>query len=571
MDSLRKTNRKIFQNNPLPSQQESHAIDNRKNNEIFISSSEAELMERHEKDFRKRSWLKKFIFFLIVSALLLLVAYGLYFSWKTYAVSRKMNYESSAQQKTTLAEYARAIVSPIIPSARSPLKGEDSERINILLLGAAGEKKPGGNLTDTVMIMSVDVKNKKVALFSLPRDLYVQIPASTRGDDRSSTRGGPDTQTYTKINSLYPIGIKEGEGINLIKKAVEEITGIDLNYYLAIDFEGFKKIIDHIGGVNITSERDIYDTRYPGPNYSYETFSLSKGFHLLDGETALKYVRQRHGDPEGDFGRAKRQQQVIQAVKNKLFSVQTFLNVVTLNNILDTLGESIRTDITFGDIDSFIKLSKEVDTQNITNVVADAWKKDSLLKVSHVPTANAMMFILVPRVGNYSEIQDLEKNIFNLDELKKRQDIIAEENAKIAIKNSSGDNQLAGKIKDLLIDKLGIKNVSIVSAASKATVSETTVADNSAGIKLFTLDELIKKLPARIATPARNDAATSGEQSVADGSATMSKQTEDATNSKYDIIITLGSDLIDVYKYEENTMQDLENAEENQENSFTNY
>ena len=500
---------------------------------IFISHSEAEIMEKHEKIFHRRNMFKKIFFSLLVLLMAVLVFYGLYFSWKVYAVSRKMNFESSDGQKTTIAQYARAVVAPIIPNEKVTLKGEKEGRINILLLGAAGEHKPGGNLTDTVMVMSVDTENKKAALFSLPRDLYVQIP---------------DTQSYAKINSLYPIGIKENQGINLVKKSVEEITGINLDYYLVIDFEGFKKVIDQIGGINIISPRDIYDTSYPGPNYSYETFSLPKGFHVLDGETALKYVRQRHGDPEGDFGRAKRQQQVIQAVKNKLFSIQTLFNVVALNNILDTLGESVKTDITFEDIDGFIKLSKEVDMQNITNVVADAWKKDSLLKVSHVPTANAMMFILVPRVGNYSEIQDLEKNIFNLGELKKRQEAIAEEKAKIAIINNSGDNQLAGKIKDLLTDKLKINNVFIVQGLEETTVSDTTIFDNSNGTKLFTLDELIKKLPA-----------------------TLSKQTTDATNSKYDIIITLGSNLIDVYKYEEDSLDDYNKAEDNDESIFTNY
>lgn len=496
--------------------------------ELFISRDDAKIIGKHERIFRRRILIKKLIWISVTIILATIVSYGLYFSWKTYAVSRKMNSDSSLTQKTTLVQYARAIVSPIIPISRTPLGGELEGRINILLLGAAGEKKPGGNLTDTIMVMSVDTKNKKVALFSLPRDLYVQIP---------------DTETYTKINSLYPIGIKQQKGVDLVKKAVEKITGITLNYYVAIDFDGFIKVIDQIGGINVTSPRDIYDASYPGPNYSYETFSLSKGFHVFDGATALKYVRERHDDPEGDFGRAKRQQQVIQAVKNKLFSVQTLFNVVALNNILNTLGESVKTDITFENIDQFIKLSKQVDMQNITNSVADAWKSDSLLKVSHVTLGNAVAFILLPRVGNYSEIQDLEKNIFNLDELKKRQTSIAEEKASILIVNSSGDNQLAVKIQKLLTDKLGMDNISIVQKSQDSIAAQTTLIDNSNGAKLFTLDEIIKKLPATLSNSVLAD-----------------------NSIKDDIIITLGSDLIDVYKYEENTMQELENADNNQAN-----
>jgi LCP family protein required for cell wall assembly len=502
--------------------------------ELFISREET---KEHEKKFRAGILAKKIIFSILGLAAAMAIAYAAYFFWKTYSVGKQMNAGNSSRM--TLSGYVRAIASPVIPLHQDPLRGEETGRVNILLLGAAGEHKPGGNLTDTVMVASIDTKNKKVALLSLPRDLYVQIPASTRGDN-SSTRGGPDTQSYTKINSLYPIGIKAGNGADLIKQAVEKITGLTLNYYLAIDFDGFQKVIDAIGGINVTSERDIYDARFPGPNYSYETFSLTKGFHVFNGATALKYVRERHDDPEGDFGRAKRQQQVIQAMKNKLFSVKTFFNVVALNDILGALGESVRTDIAFGDIDRFISLSKEVDMQNITNVVADAWQSGSLLKVSHVTVGSVQAFILVPRVGNYSEIQDLAQNIFNQNELKKRQDAIVAEKARIAIVNRSGNNQLASKIQKLLTDKLDMGSVRIAAKTTGPIAQQTTVTDNSNGAKLFTLDELVKKLPATVA-----------DQSMATG----------ATSTGDDIMITLGSDLVDVYKYEENTMQDLLNSE----------
>ncbi len=103
------------------------------------------------------------------------------------------------------------------------------------------------------------------------------------------------------------------------------------------------------------------------------------------------------------------------------------LDVVALNNILNALGENIKTNIAFDEIESFLDLSKKVNTQNVTNIVVDAWKKDSLLKVSHVMTSSGRMFILVPRVGNFSQVQDLAKNIFNQDEIKKRREAIAKE------------------------------------------------------------------------------------------------------------------------------------------------
>jgi LCP family protein required for cell wall assembly len=503
--------------------------------DIFISQDEIGAIEENEKEFRKGVWIKRLIQFLMIFVLVFMVSCGIYFFWKTYATSRKINSQDLSKQ-TNFLQYTRAIVAPIIPDKeQDPLRGEQEGRINILLLGAAGEHKPGGNLTDTIMIMSIDMKNKKVALLSLPRDLYVQIPASTAG--------GPDSQSFTKINSLYAIGVKQNQGADLIKESVEKITGITIDYYVAVDFDGFVKVIDDVGGINVIAPFDIYDASYPGPNYSYETFSLSKGLHLLDGKTALQYVRERHDDPEGDFGRAKRQQQVIQAVKDKMFSAKTLFNVVALNDILTALGDNIRTDISFNEIDRFITISKEVDMQNITNVVVDAWQKDSLLKVSHVMVGSVQAFILVPRVGNYSEIQDLAQNIFDQTEIKKRQESIATENAKIEIINQSGDNQLAYKIQRLLTDKLGMNNVSVINNSQSPIAQQTTVTDNSNGAKLFTLDELIKKLPA-----------------------TLSNQAADASSSSYDIIIRLGSDLVDIYKYEEDSIEDYNKAQDAQAN-----
>ena len=494
-----------------------------KKEELYIPREETLRDEKCERAFQKGQLLRKILWAFLIAITLFSISFVIFFLWKTYTTTKKM---SVSTEQTTLSQDMKAIFSPIIPSAdKHILRGETDGRINVLLLGAAGEHKPGGNLTDTIMVMSIDTKNQKVALLSLPRDFYVPIE---------------DSNSFTKINSLYKIGLAQQRGADLIKQAVEKITGTTINYYVAVDFDAFQKIIDDINGVNVMVERDIYDATYPGPNYSYETFSLTKGAHLLNGDMALKYVRERHDDPEGDFGRAKRQQQVIQAVKSKMFSMQTLFNVTALNNVLDTLGDNIKTDMSFDDIEQFIRLSKLVDTQNITNVVVDAWKPDSLLKVSHVMIGNDRAFILVPRVGSYSEIKDLAQNIFDQTELKKRQTSILQEDASIAIVNQSADTQLANKIKQLLVEKLKMKNVRIIPAASSEIKDKTTVSSNADIEKIFTLDELIKKLPA-----------------------TLDPQKTDSTD---DITITLGNDLIDAYKFEEDSIEDFNKAQDSQDN-----
>ncbi|MEI7890666.1 MAG: LCP family protein [bacterium] len=497
-----------------------------KNPELYIPREQTIVAEKHEQKFQTRQLAKKIILTTLVILLMSAIVFAAFFLWKTYATTKKMN---DTGKETSLTQDVKTILAPIIPTENKYLlAGEESGRVNILLLGAAGEHKPGGNLTDTVMVMSIDTKNKKVAMLSLPRDLYVSIGSSN---------------SFTKINSLYKISLNAGKGTDLIKESVEKITGLTINYYVTVDFDAFEKIIDNIGGINVMAERDIYDPTYPGPNYSYETFSLKKGFQKLDGKTALKYVRERHDDPEGDFGRAKRQQQVIQAVKSKLFSMQTMFNVIAISNVLDTLGDNIKTDMSFVDLEKFIGLSKTVDTQNINNVVVDAWKPESLLKVSHVMLGNDRAFILVPRVGNYSEIKDVALNIFDQAELKKRHEEIINENASIAIVNNSGDKELPNKVKKLLSEKLDIKDIKTIPSSFTNIQSKTTINSNADNEKIFTLDELIKKLPA-----------------------TLSQDSTASTDSTEDIIINLGSDLIETYKYEEDSIEDFNKAQDSQEN-----
>jgi LCP family protein required for cell wall assembly len=405
------------------------------------------------------------------------------------------------------------------------LRGIDQDRINILMLGVAGKGKPGQNLTDTIMIASINPKTNQVALLSIPRDLYVTIPGNNAA---------------MKINAVYQYGLNstnndEQKASQMLKSAINNITGLDINYYIVLNFDGFTRVVDTIGGVNITSARDIHDARYPGPNYSYETFDLSAGFHHLDGATALQYARERHDDPEGDFGRAKRQQDILQATKSKVFSADTMLNVFKVNDIFNALGDNIRTDITPADFESFWELIKDADTNNINNVVVDAWNKDSLLKVSHLSTSSGMAFILLPRVGNWSEVQDLAQNMFDLNVLKRRKDEIANENATVTIINKSGYAPLTQKIQKLLSDNFDYKNVIILNDPAKTQEDNTSVYDLTSGTKPFTLDELIKKLPAKAA-----DNLSDPYQKI-------------IQNTTPDLVVVLGHDIVDKYNMAEDS------------------
>jgi len=468
----------------------------------------------------------KILFYAFAALLSCAIAYAAFFAWKIYSTGEKITIVPKSNQS-----FMEKLNSIVADKNFPELKGERSGRINILLLGIAGKGKAGTNLTDTIMIASLNVQTNQVALISIPRDFYAEIP---------------EDKARMKINSVLQYGLNKyskdaNRAAKMVGNIVSEMTSLPIDYYVILNFDGFEKAINAIGGINITNERDIYDSRYPGPNYSYETFELKKGFHNLDGATALKYARERHDDPEGDFGRAKRQQQVMQAAKNKIFSTGTLFNFPALSKLLDALGENVRTDISAAEMESFFELSKKLDTRNINNVVVDAWNKESLLKVSHVFFGNTRAFVLVPRVGNMSEIQEMAQSVFDLNKIKRRKEEIAKENATVAIMNKSEDSALAGKIKKLLSENFGYKNVVVVSDNRKTAEEKTFAYDLTGGAKPFTLDEIVGKLPAA----ASYELPESYKNAI--------------KNISADIVIVLGKDIVSKYNMEEDSVEEYRN------------
>lgn len=449
----------------------------------------------------------------------------IFFTWKTFST----HYQTTHDELILPSEQERAFDIPFSELVVESSSLEEYDRVNILLLGKASADYPGEDLTDTIMLASIDTVEKKIALLSLPRDLYVNIP---------------NTNYQTRINSVYQYGLTNKKGVEPIKDTIEDITGQEVHFYIIADFDGFIDVVDALNGINVDVLRDVKDTRYPGPNRSYQTFELEKGLQEMDGETALKYVRYRHGDPEGDFGRAKRQQQVLQAIKNRAFSLKTIFNPFAMNDLLDSLGDHIRTNISAADVSQFISLIKKVDTQNISTVVVDAWKPDSLLRVMHVQHGPIRAFGLVPRTGSYTEIRDLSENIFDIDALKARKEKVLAEDAKIIIVDRSEVPGLTNRAYQLLTNDLGIKNVSIASSQLSGTEEESIIVDYSNGAKSFTTNEILRQL--EIKREDRNIYADNIEEEA-------------------DIILVIGRNLADRLLYEEATIDDLNNTPRNQE------
>ncbi|MDR3559766.1 MAG: LCP family protein [Candidatus Pacebacteria bacterium] len=464
----------------------------------------------------------------VLAALLLVAAYGAFLIWKVNETGNRIN--AGAKKSSSVFDTVKNLANP----DSSKLDGFASGRINILLLGVAGAGKPGTNLTDTIMVASLNTKTDQVSLLSIPRDLYVQIPNATYQD---------------KINTVYQYGLSQypkdpEKSVEPLESVVKNITSLDINYWVVMDFDGFRAAIDDIGGVNITNPRDINDPTYPGPNYSYEDFKLGKGFHHLDGAVALKYARMRHDDPEGDFGRAKRQQQILQAAKNKIFSTGTFLNLPALNKLFDDLGDNIKTNIQSDQFGNFVELTKQLDTANINNQVIDAWNPGSLLVVSHLQVGNMRAFILIPRIGigNWTETRELAQNIFNTNAIAQKSQEIYAENAKVAVINESGNATVLSRINSLLTQSFGYKNVAIITDPQKNLEEKSTAYDLTNGAKPFTLNELVAKLPAAASyAPPENFKTLT-------------------TKKNPDLILVIGQDLISKYGMAQDSFADYNNS-----------
>lgn len=326
-------------------------------------------------------------------------------------------------------------------------------RVNVLLLGIAGGTHDGSNLTDTIMVASYDLKTNQMYLFSIPRDLW--LPA-----------------LKSKSNAVYQIGLSQKNGLGLVKTVFGNILGIPIHYAFRVDFRGFVQAIDALDGIDVSIEKPFNDYLYPilgkendlcgnqekemefseeeakklniepgkrkvlitaegqiatdsaeedqGIKYfscRYEHLSFAKGPLNMNGAVALSFVRSRHGtDGEGsDFARSERQQKVIEAVRNKVLSLETLTNPRKIKDLIGALGKSIDTDISVKDALEVYKLSKKLD--KTYNFVLDNSPKPNLPNgrqslLVHPPAGEyGGAYVLISEDDDFSIVSDYVRKV----------------------------------------------------------------------------------------------------------------------------------------------------------------
>lgn len=290
-------------------------------------------------------------------------------------------------------------------------------------MGPSGKQERNGFLSDTIIVASFDHNTKKISLISIPRDTWISIPG---WDNFPETQG--------KINSAYSIGDVfgyQGGGLQLAKSVVREHLGIPIHYGGRIDFEGFEKIIDTLGGVDVEVDETFDDYRYPvagresmlcsesGDYCRYEHIHFDKGPIHMNGSTALKYVRSRSGtNGEGnDFARARRQQKVIRAVLTKGLSLENLLNPLKLNNLFQEFGETVDTDFNLAAIPRAVKFAKGLNIEKIETFVLDP---SSGLMINPNPNFYGGAYVIVPKGNNWSVVKLKIKEFLNKPQAKEK-------------------------------------------------------------------------------------------------------------------------------------------------------
>ena len=238
-------------------------------------------------------------------------------------------------------------------------------RFTVLVMGL--DRRPGETglayRTDTLMLASIDPQSNGIGILSIPRDLYVEVPG---------------IQYLQRVNTPMVLGELQqpGYGPRLAMQTVEYNLGMRVHDYLAVDFNSFVRLINAIGGLEIDVPESIRDPFYPDMNFGYSPFYISAGLQVLDGQTALKYARTRHGD--NDFQRAERQQAVMYAIRDKLLDPAHLPELVIQSpGLWAALQDGIYTDLTLEQSLQLALYLKDIPGGNVrTGVIDDRYAID---------------------------------------------------------------------------------------------------------------------------------------------------------------------------------------------------
>lgn len=362
------------------------------------------------------------------------------------------------------------------------LKGEGDGRVNVLMLGKGGAGHEGADLTDTILVMSIDPIQKDASMLSIPRDFWVKTDTG-----QSKINAVYANAKYKVLNGKKTADINnraEQAGLAAIESEVEEVFGVPIHYHVMVDFAAFEKAINTVGGIdiNVTKNGVVYERLWNPTTRKNYILDVKEGRQHFDGERALFYARSRHTSARGDFDRAERQRAVILGLKDKVTSAGTYGNPVKVNQLVNEFGDHVRSNLSTGEVLRVYDIMKGIDSSKIGSLgLADP--PNVLVNTGMINGQS----VVQPIAGlyDYSAIQSFVRNSL-------KDGYIKNENASIAVFNGSTITGLAGKRADEL--KSFGYNITTVANAPTKDYAQTTLIDLTGGQKKYTKNYLEKRL-----------------------------------------------------------------------------
>lgn len=437
---------------------------------------------RHSKP-RRRSW-RKTSFKIAGSMVILVLLMGGFLFTKGYIKARSIF--QGGGNAPALAENADP----------TTLNGEGDGRVNILLLGKGGEGHEGADLTDTIIVASLDPIQKQASLLSIPRDFWVK---NDKGASKINAvyANAKNTVLGSNINTSENKKKAEEAGVKAVQSKIEQTMGIPIHYYVTLDFQAFVDAINTVGGVDITISPDdsvgIVQERMWDPKAGKQyILDVKAGENHFDGQRALMYSRSRHTSARGDFDRAERQRMVIVALKDKVLSAGTYGNPAKLSQLIDNFGDHVRSNLTTGELLRIYELGSQIDSSKISSLGLVGPPK------AYVTTDNVDgQSIVRPVAGlfDYTEIQSFVRNSL-------RDSYLEQESANIAVYNGTKITGLASRKADEL--KSYGYGVTTVANAPDQALTTTVIVDRTNGQKKYTKHYLEQRFGVTVTTTMPN-------------------------------------------------------------------
>jgi len=357
------------------------------------------------------------------------------------------------------------------------LKGEGDGRVNILLTGIGGGNRDGADLTDTIMIASIDPVAKDVTLLSLPRDLWVKVPDYWT----MKINAAYSSALYRSLDNGSSESDAKEAGFATLEQTIEEHIGVPIHYHAMVNFQAFQEGVNAVGGIDVQVDEALYDP-FISPNKN--GLIAAQGLQHMDGFTALQFSQSRQSS--SDFARGERQRQVIIALKEKILAAGTFSNPKSISSLIDALGDNVTINASLGELVRMYEITKDVPSTAIANVGLND-EPNILVRTDNVNDQS----IVRPTAGisNYSEIQSFVRNTL-------RDPFLKSENATIAVLNGTSTPGLATTRSDEL--KSFGYNVIIIDDAPTKDYQTTVVYDKTGNTKKYTRNYLEKRLNAQV-------------------------------------------------------------------------